>query len=80
MIKTRKLPCVEEKCLKYPVCKHKKVVMCHSLRNYFVFLKSYYYSLYLSKGWSIALEDLKKDFPNIENVGANYEGTSVHKR
>jgi len=28
------LPCIENKCLKYPTCKHKKFIICTPLREY----------------------------------------------
>ena len=28
------IPCIEEKCLKFPVCKNKKEVFCRSLYQY----------------------------------------------
>jgi len=30
------LPCINDKCLKYPICKHRDVIYCDELKEYFI--------------------------------------------
>lgn len=42
------IPCKENKCLKYPVCKHKVAIKCDDLREYYKKLESNIFSKIIS--------------------------------
>ncbi len=35
---SHKLPCIKNKCLKYPICKHKESIECDELNKYLVYI------------------------------------------
>ena len=63
------IPCVEEKCLKYPICKNKSSIKCSLLKRFFLELMEEYRcdALRDSKVWERVWEFLPKIII-IENV------------
>jgi hypothetical protein len=65
------IPCIKDKCLKYPACRHKKSIKCEALICYYYELyheitevKRYHRDI-----WNIMNEIL----PNLDNIRRNTE-------
>ena len=55
------IPCVKNKCILYPVCKHKKEIYCDDMYSWYA----------LSSGEEISnrWQHIHRTFPNIEALG-----------
>jgi len=65
------IPCVKDKCLKYPVCRHKASVKCEALLLYYyeVYHEITEVKRYHRDVWNIMNEVL----PNLDNIKRNTE-------
>jgi len=61
------IPCIETKCLKYPVCKHKRFITCNLLRDCYD-VKPHDKSPKLNLIWIKGNIQLKNKFPNLIGV------------
>ena len=58
----KQLPCITEKCLKYPTCKNKEVVMCNLVRDYCIYLIKDVSSR------SLRIKTIEKALPKLNEV------------
>lgn len=60
------MPCVSEKCLKYPVCKHREIINCYYLNGYANYLQEHIKTIHENLNPSVELwKELSKYFPNL---------------
>ena len=70
------IPCIANKCLKYPICKYKKSIECEELDRYYKIIYTHY-----KKGlnqsnqhdifndvYSKAVEHIQTTLPNIKRI------------
>ncbi len=67
MDKIMKTPCIKNKCLKYPICKHKEYIECEELRKYLIgYSNNGSINIYL---YLKIIKHLQKTiFPNLEII------------
>ena len=66
------IPCIEEKCLKYPACKSKDVIKCIPLLRWFTDIRNERKELYnFSVRHEAAWIELIVNFPNLSMVKGN---------
>ncbi len=64
------LPCIKNKCLKYPICKHKEYIDCEELNNYCTRqIKQHNSPNYFH---SELLIDIQKTLPNLKEITYHY--------
>ena len=71
------IPCVENKCLVYSVCRYRQIIRCELLHDYLTSL-----ALRLSSGEiteKYALDHVKSEFPNTTMIHQGSEGKSDHR-
>ena len=65
------LPCIENKCILYPVCRHKKVIYCTSLHKLVTYINKRAQKpniLYSTKPLTREQQRFKDIFPNLYRV------------
>ena len=70
-----KLPCIEDHCLKYPVCKQKEEIYCTLLFTFFRMLLKENHVYNLSDD---EMETFRKLFPKLENIKPSQELNEVY--
>ena len=63
------MPCIKDKCLKYPVCKTKRQIRCAILHKYYMHMVGQT-SLTGTEAWDYIREGL----PNAGSISDNEEG------
>jgi len=70
------IPCIKNKCLKYPICKYKEYIECEDLYAYYIGLYTHYKkdSNQLNQHdafnniYSKAIEHIQTSLPNIKGI------------
>jgi len=68
--RTRKtIPCITNKCLKYPACRNKTQIECDDLNRYATYIEEHYHTCHQSNNPKKEMwEHLNTFFPNLELV------------
>ena len=59
------IPCIEDKCLKYPVCKSKTILDCTLILNYYKLLSPYSFQVW---------HTLHEHLPNLKTLVSHKKG------
>ena len=69
------IPCIKNKCLKYPTCKYKSYVECSPLHEYYLSLTPPYSHNKRSRDNKIAWMILKTDLPELTGIFRDKQAT-----
>jgi len=80
------IPCIKNKCLKYPICKYKEIIECEELHIYYKKLCTHYKKcLNQSNQHDIfnnvyfkAIEHIQTSLPNLKGIRDIWENIEIH--